>query len=445
MSSNSSPSIVVQSVSKCYRVFDRPQDRLLQGLWMGRKRFYREFWALSDIDFTVAKGETVGIVGRNGSGKSTLLQIISGTLAPTTGQVAITGRVSGLLELGAGFNPEFTGRENVFLSAALLGLSAVETEDRYESICAFADIGDFINQPIKFYSSGMLVRLGFAVQTVLEPSVLVVDEALAVGDARFQKKCYDYLEGFRRRGGTILFVTHDTGITVQICDKAIILDGGKMFSQGEPHKIAKEYHRLLFGGTGSISLESGEVSFDKGSDTEIGSSAESGDSLKTEIDAPTNTDDSRELRYGSQKVVVNRVGIRDSNGESVNVVETCQEVSIFLEAEYCSDVPDDIAYGFIITNVKGLEVYGTKSGLHSMYLPPGEKGQRFVCAASFEVLLVPGNYFITAALAPRNSARDDEFYDVRFDAFEFKIIGEVSCFTTSVVDLQARLSHQTIA
>lgn len=444
MSSSESSLISVDNVSKCYRIFERPQDRLLQGLWRGRKNFYREFWALNDINFTVGRGETVGIIGRNGSGKSTLLQIISGTLAPTTGQVSTAGRVSGLLELGAGFNPEFTGRENVYLSAALLGLSSEETREQFEQIAAFADIGEFLDQPLKFYSSGMLVRLGFAVQTALEPAVLVVDEALAVGDARFQKKCYDYIDGFRKRGGTILFVTHDTGIIVQICDWAMILEQGRVFDRGEPHKLAKEYHRLLFGSPESNLNEEGKA-------TAISNVAQEGlqadeDCSRHRVEVQSVVEDThkRELRYGSKSVVATNVGIRDHNGASTTVVEIHEQVRMFFEVEYASDVGQEISYGFIVTNVKGLEVYGTKSGLYNTYLPAGAKGLRVECAMSLKVLLVPGTYFLTIALAPKNSAGKEEFFDIRFDVLEFRVIGNPRCFTTSLVDLGTELFHVVI-
>jgi lipopolysaccharide transport system ATP-binding protein len=443
MSSNPSPSIAVEGVSKCYRIFERPQDRLLQGLWLGKKNFYREFWALNGIDFTVGKGETVGIIGRNGSGKSTLLQIISGTLSPTTGQVSTSGRVSGLLELGAGFNPEFTGRENVFLSAALLGLSSAETEERFNEIAAFADIGEFLDQPLKFYSSGMLVRLGFAVQTVLEPAVLVVDEALAVGDARFQKKCYDYIDGFRKRGGTILFVTHDTGIIVQICDWAMVLEKGKIFDSGEPHKIAKEYHRLLFGNADQGPAAAEKVGALEMAEGMRSQENEASDDPVRAVSINT-TETARELRYGSQSVVATQVGIRDQCGGLVNIVETRQSLEVFFEVEYRCDIIEEVAYGFVVTNSKGLEVYGTKSGLHGIYLPAGAKGQRFECSMEMKVLMVPGSYFLTVALAPKNPSDADEFFDLRFDALEFKVIGNPPCFATAVIDLEAQLSHEVI-
>ncbi len=454
MSSSSQPSIHVEGISKCYRIFERPQDRLLQGLWMGRKNFYREFWALNGIDFSVGQGEVVGIIGRNGSGKSTLLQIISGTLAPTTGQVSTRGRVSGLLELGAGFNPEFTGRENVFLSAALLGLSSQETEARFAEIAAFADIGDFLDQPLKFYSSGMLVRLGFALQTVLEPSVLVVDEALAVGDARFQKKCYDYISGFRKRGGTILFVTHDTGIIVQICDWAMILEQGKTLDAGEPHKIAKEYHKLLFGAPESrvekLAANFPEAPHDDSDsvDTtpaseETPSSAQQSSAQQSSADSPS-SESRRELRYGSKAVVATRIGVRDEAGSTLSVVETHQALEVFFEVEYRQDITDEVAYGFIFTNSKGLEVFGTKSGFYEDFLPPRAKGSKFECRMDLRVPLVPGSYFVSVALAPRVPNGGEEFFDFRFDAIELKVIGTPKCFTTAVVDLNAQLSHRSV-
>lgn len=210
MSFDDAAILAVEGVGKCFELYDRPIHRLWQTAWMGRRTFYREFWALRDINFTVRRGECVGIVGRNGSGKSTLLQIIAGTLAPTTGQVRVNGRVTALLELGSGFNPEFTGRENVYLNAAILGIPRAEVDARYDEILDFAGIGDFIGQPVKTYSSGMMVRLAFAVQVMVEPDIFIVDEALAVGDAAFQRKCYARLDRLVDNGMTLLLVTHDT-------------------------------------------------------------------------------------------------------------------------------------------------------------------------------------------------------------------------------------------
>jgi lipopolysaccharide transport system ATP-binding protein len=244
------PAIKVHNLSKCYRVYNHPRDRLLQAMWgrdrRGRpKRFYSEFWALHNLSFSLGKGQTLGVVGRNGSGKSTLLQLLCGTLEPTTGDVQLHGRVGALLELGSGFNPEFSGLENVFLNAALLGLSKAETEDRLDQILAFADIGAFIEQPVKTYSSGMAVRLAFAVQAHINPDVLVVDEALAVGDELFQKKCYTHLERLKEHGTAVLLVTHNCPQIIQHCDQALLLHRGKARMLDEPARVTTTYQRLI--------------------------------------------------------------------------------------------------------------------------------------------------------------------------------------------------------
>lgn len=253
--------IKVQGVSKAYRIWQDPGARLMapairslaslfpkdssphRSLLEREARYYRDFYALRDINFEVRRGESVGIIGRNGSGKSTLLQIIVGTLTPTAGAVKVNGRVAALLELGSGFNPEFTGRENVFLNGAVLGLSRKEVEDRFDAIAAFADIGDFIDQPVKIYSSGMMLRLAFAVQTAVEPAVLIVDEALSVGDAPFQAKCFAEIRHLQSRGCTILFVSHDIGTVRTFCQQALWLSHGVTQAQGEASEVCGAYNR----------------------------------------------------------------------------------------------------------------------------------------------------------------------------------------------------------
>jgi ABC-type polysaccharide/polyol phosphate transport system ATPase subunit len=243
--------IGARGLSKAYAIYDRPQDRLKQMLWRDRRRFYREFWALKDVDLDVYRGETMGVIGRNGSGKSTLLQLICGTLTPSAGSVAVNGRVAALLELGAGFNPEFTGRENVFVNGSVLGLSDEEIRDRFSRIEAFADIGPFIDQPVKQYSSGMYARLAFAVAIHVDPDILIVDEILAVGDAAFQRKCMERFYQIRDRGCTILFVSHEAYQVKTLCDRAIYLKEGQPVVYGPADEVVDRYTEdLERGGAG---------------------------------------------------------------------------------------------------------------------------------------------------------------------------------------------------
>jgi lipopolysaccharide transport system ATP-binding protein len=435
------PAISVRHLSKCYQIYNRPQDRLKQAILPRLSRaipgrtvpvFYREFWALRDVSLDVAPGEAVGIIGRNGAGKSTLLQIIAGTLTPTGGEVQVFGRVAALLELGSGFNPDFTGRENVYLSASLLGMSSQQIDAKFDEIAAFADIDEFIEQPVKTYSSGMVVRLAFSVQAVLEPDILIVDEALAVGDAKFQKKCYERLDRFRNRGGTILFVTHDIGAIVQLCSRAIALERGEIMSDGDPRLVSREYHALLFG------IPAQPAPSDKVNDWKAGSSAQSRPETGVSLAA------SKEVRHGSRLVEIVSIGIQDENGAETRVVETSQPATFYYRVRFNVDIEDTVSFGFLVSSSKGLEIYGTKSGQWNQSLPSGRAGEEFECRLSMNVLLVPGAYLLTVAIAPSDDSRSD-FYDCRFDALEFKVIGNPPCFLTGVVDVPAQLTHQRVA
>jgi len=242
---SSEPVIRAEALAKCYHLYDKPSDRLWQTLWGNRRRYYKEFWALQDVSLAIRKGEVLGIVGRNGAGKSTLLQLICGTLTPTGGSIAVQGRISALLELGAGFNPEFTGRENVYLNAAILGLTRDEVDARLDGILAFAGIGEFVDQPVKTYSSGMFVRLAFSVATCVEPDVLVIDEALSVGDGEFARRSFERILELRDRGTTILFCSHALYQVEVLCDRAIWLDHGRIAASGSPADVTVAYRESL--------------------------------------------------------------------------------------------------------------------------------------------------------------------------------------------------------
>ncbi len=257
---SSEPVIEVRGMGKVYPIYDKPHHRLMQMLLGGNRRWYREFEALRDINFSIQRGETVGIVGRNGSGKSTLLQIICGTLAPSTGEVRVRGRVAALLELGAGFNPEFTGRENVYLNGSVLGLTRSEIDRRFDEIAAFADIGEFIEQPVKSYSSGMAMRLAFSVMAHVDADILIIDEALAVGDAFFTQKCMRYLREFKERG-TLLFVSHDSSAVTGLCERAVWLDRGTATSlryrQGGGARVPRGVHGRASGRSSAARVSTG--------------------------------------------------------------------------------------------------------------------------------------------------------------------------------------------
>ena len=279
--------IRVKNVSKVYKLFEGNKDRVLDALSLSKKKRYKEHYALNNMNFDIARGETVGIIGTNGAGKSTILKIITGVLSPTDGEVEINGRISALLELGAGFNMEYTGIENIYLNGTMIGFTKEEIDERLDDILAFADIGDFVYQPVKTYSSGMFVRLAFAVAINIDPEILIVDEALSVGDVFFQAKCYKKFEDFKKMGKTILFVSHDLTSIARYCDKVILLDHGRKLDEGTPKEMVGLYKRILAGKNPSargvmVSDESGVVSSDSvGNDSTIEAQNQSGDSERT--------------------------------------------------------------------------------------------------------------------------------------------------------------------
>src|SRR5262249_44584189 len=261
---NENIAVSARDLSKKYRLFSTPTERLKESLHPFRKRYHKEFWALNGINFDISKGEVVGILGRNGSGKSTLLQILASVLRPTSGTVVVNGRVSALLELGAGFNPEFTGRQNVLLNGAIMGVPQDEMLKRLPEIMAFADIGDFFDQPMKIYSSGMSLRVAFAATVHVDPDVLIIDEALAVGDAKFQHKCFQRLADLQRQHKTVILVTHNSSLVTSCCDRALLLDQGQLMAEGDPARVVDQYYELLFDKTASESASSAAALDDNG-------------------------------------------------------------------------------------------------------------------------------------------------------------------------------------
>ena len=422
MSSENS-AIRVRNLSKCYEIYDRPQDRLKQSIYPRLQKmiarepqtYYREFWALKDVSFEVQKGEAVGIVGRNGAGKSTLLQLISGTLNPTTGCVEVQGTVAALLELGSGFNPEFTGRENVYLNASVLGLGQKEIDDRFDEIAAFADIGEFLDQPTKIYSSGMLMRLAFAVNTCINPEILIVDEALGVGDAPFQSKCFKRLRILIDGGTSILFVSHDLATVSAICNKALWLKQGRCEMWGDAKVVAKEYERFCWQEQGVViqTAEPKKRNLRKPPSASTGTTDGLGSvpSLLFEPN-PSFEADYRRSRLGTGAVVIKNFLVLNKEGFRAGSCEYNETLSLFYLLEVCEPVSSDFILGVRFRDTKGNFVYSANDidKIHRLEANPGD---RYVVSTEMKVPLASQDYvLLTGVLGFKDgSAFSNGVYD----------------------------------
>ncbi len=404
--------IQVSGVSKCYEGYRKPIHRLWQSLVSSTsdKKFYDEFWALKGIDLQVRKGETVGIVGRNGSGKSTLLQIIAGILQSTDGEVQTKGRISALLELGAGFNPEFTGMENARLNASIMGLSREEFHQKLPDIVDFCGLGDFLNRPVKTYSSGMFVRLAFAVAINMNPDILIVDEALAVGDVRFQRKCFRRLDELKESGVSILFVTHSTDSIIKYCDRAIMLDGGELKMTGTPKEVVQAYLELMFdsdinaGEVVEIDPENYSVDFDPRVDNCLSKP----------------TYNANEARWGDGRAKICNYELLN-NGESSNgFVKSGDKLRIRMSVLFEQEV-DDLIYGITVKTADGNAVYGTNSRLVGD-MPTEQKGGDLASIEySLTLNLLSGDYFISLGVAQDHRDKDNIAVDRRYDMIHIHI------------------------
>jgi lipopolysaccharide transport system ATP-binding protein len=397
--------IRVDGLSKCHLIYEKPAHRLQQFILprlaraFGRspRARYREFWALRDVSFEVGKSQTVGVVGRNGSGKSTLLQLICGTQSPTSGQVRTHGRVAALLELGSGFNPEFTGRENVYLSAALLGLTKDEIGRRFDEIASFADIGDFIDQPVKVYSTGMFVRLAFAVQAMVDPDILIVDEALSVGDEKFQRKCFARIEQLRRNGTSILFVSHAASTVLELCDRALLLDQGTRLMFGSAKDVIRAYQSLIYappdrqarlareyreadrGEAAPSTADPGPLAFGAASQAD-------GEDFDPSLVPDTTS------VYPVQGAQIESFIIRDPAGRAVNVLRTGRDYRFEIAGRFAADC-EDVYFGMHIRTISGLEISGQRQPVPGRFLARAAAGQRFKATFGIRMLLTPGVYF----------------------------------------------------
>ena len=410
--------ISARHVSKKFRLFLSPKDRLIEALHPLRKQYHREFWALRDVSLDIHSGETVGILGRNGSGKSTLLQIMCSVMQPTQGDVVVHGRIAALLELGAGFNPEFTGRENVMLNGAIMGLSRKEILRRMSDIEAFADIGRFFDQPVKTYSSGMFVRVAFASAIHVDPDILVVDEALAVGDAKFQRKCVLQIEAIRAKGTSVIFVSHSIETITSLCSRAVILDNGMLVADGNPKIIAEKYLGMLFAESPE-SRDSTKMSLAAHSST-----PRTGETLELQDDPVFSLvpgPQSLSGRFG-----YNRHELRTWNGEGTIVdylvlanghspeghIASGTAMTIFVKVHFQSHVAQPIV-GFELKTDMGVTISSSNTFLTQTLMKPAEEGQTRLYKIDFGTPLNAGDYFIDLGLAKYDGTPGGAILDVR--------------------------------
>lgn len=448
MSSEGDVGLTVSNVSKCYRVFDRPQDRLKQG-FSRRKKRYREFWALRDVSFSVRKGEAFGIIGRNGSGKSTLLQIIAGTVTPTTGTVRLSGRVTALLELGSGFNPEFTGKENVFVNGAILGFRRTQVEECFDDIVGFSGIGAFIDQPVRTYSTGMVLRLAFAVQAFLPKDLLIVDEVLAVGDEAFQRRCFAKIEEFQSQGGTILFVSHAAELVVQLCRRAILLDGGELLLRGASKAVVHMYQRFLHAPPASQEKQRAQMrelnqlpeweqrlqsagAATSGAATEGGRNASAPGKRIRRGGYDASLVRHEVVRYTSRGARIENARLCMSDGAPANLLrngETYVWAYTVLFEQTCLNV----RFGMLIKTVSGLELGGAASAAPGHGCAQVEAGTKVDVSFTFTARLSPGTYFLNAGLVA-DLADGETYLDRWVDAAMFRVLPEDEWRGTSWID-----------
>jgi lipopolysaccharide transport system ATP-binding protein len=405
-----STALRVEGVSKRYRIYKRPNDRLREMLTRGHWKRHREFWALKELSFEIEAGTATGIIGPNGSGKSTLLQIMTGTLEPTHGTVWHEGRIAGLLELGAGFNSEFTGIENIFMNAALMGFSRSETERLLPEIERFAEIGPFIHQPVKTYSSGMYVRLAFSVAISASPQILIIDEALAVGDAVFQHRCLRRIKEMKESGVTIFFVSHDPAAIRYLCSRAILLKGGQMVADGKPVDVLNRYQKLIMEREEAFDAERSDVP------AEGVESSSDGNSKRPPL--------SYTYRHGDGSAEVVSIELLDAARCRVEIVETGVPVSVRIRVLFHRDIKNPV-FGFLIRNRHGVQVYGTNTEQQQLSLCEVAKGELVEVAFFFDCWL--GTDFYSISCAAHSSSIVDEGigYDWLDGALFFRVTSPI--------------------
>lgn len=388
--------IEAKNVVKVYKLYDKLRDRMYDALGL-RKKNHKLYYALNGVDLKVYKGETVGIIGTNGSGKSTLLKIITGVLNQSSGEVNVNGRISALLELGAGFNMEYNGIENIYLNGTMLGFSDKEIEERLPAILEFADIGDYVYQPVKTYSSGMFVRLAFAVAINIEPEILIVDEALSVGDVFFQAKCYHKFEEFKKMGKTIIFVSHDLGSISKYCDRVFLLNKGNLLGEGSPKEMIDAFKRVLVGQYETDGEENASVS--------------RGDNLNPDVQ-----------EYGTRQAVIEECYVTDENGVRSNAVVKGTEFTVHMKVKVNDHIPAPI-FAVSFKDARGTEITGTNTMAEKAFLDSVEPGQCKEITFTQKMSLQGGEYLLSFGVTGY-SGNNFEVYHRLYDVLNITVVSD---------------------
>lgn len=415
--------IAVDHISKVYKLYDKPMDRMVEALGLTKKKKYREHFALSDVSFQVKKGECVGIIGTNGSGKSTILKIITGVLNPTGGTLTVNGRIQALLELGAGFNMEYTGIENIYLNGTMSGFTEQEIESRMQDILDFADIGDYVKQPVKTYSSGMFVRLAFSVAINIDPEILIVDEALSVGDVFFQAKCYHKFEEFKKMGKTIIFVSHDLSSVSKYCDRVVLLNQGVKLGEGSPKEMIDDYKRVL---VGQYELPESKSESSLLNDEQIQVAVQK---------KAAKQDTSKLLEYGTKEAVIEQFYMTDDRGTESKSIIKGSEFTIHMKVRFMADLPAPI-FAFSIKTVKGTEITGTNTMFEKTFLESVKAGAVKDITFTQKMSLQGGEYLLSFGVTGYDG-NDFQVYHRLYDALDLTVISDKN--TVGFYDMDSKV------
>ena len=410
--------IQVTDVEKVYKLYDKPSDRIKEALGIGRGKRHTEHHALKGVNLTIRQGECVGIIGTNGSGKSTILKIITGVLNATRGEVKVNGRISALLELGAGFNMEYNGIENIYLNGTMIGFSEKEIDEKLEAILEFADIGEYVHQPVKTYSSGMFVRLAFAVAINIDPEILIVDEALSVGDVFFQAKCYHKFEEFKEMGKTIVFVSHDLSSISKYCDRVVLLNQGTKLGEGRPKEMIDIYKQVLVGQY--VATESDQVRLLD--DEELRSAASGRKEDRADRQNTAEDENPELLEYGSKKAVITEYYTTDDKGRKTSAILKGSRFSICMKIRVQENIQAPI-FAFTIKNVRGTEITGTNTMFEKAFLEPVSAGEVREVVFTQEMNLQGGDYLLSLGVT---GYEEDEFtvYHRLYDVLSLSVISD---------------------